>query len=133
MKKNSDLGLLILRLSLGILMLLHGIAKLEKGPEFIEGMLSEKGIPGFLAYGVYIGEILAPIALIIGFRTRLASIFYIITCITAIWLVHSDEIFTLGKHGGWAIELLGLYLFGALALFFTGSGKLALSSHHRWD
>ncbi len=55
--KNNDLGLLILRLSIGILMLFHGISKMIYGIDFIEGLMSSKGLPGFFAYGVYVGVI----------------------------------------------------------------------------
>jgi putative oxidoreductase len=37
-----------------------------------------------------------------------------------LFLVHINELFTLNEYGGWAVELLGLYLLGAVALFFTG-------------
>jgi len=133
MKKNIDLGILILRISVGALMLLHGIGKLTGGLEFIQGMLSEKGIPGFIAYGSLVGEVLAPLAILVGFRTRIASSIFAFNCLVAILIVHSSEIFTLNEHGGWAIELLGLYLFGALILFFTGGGKYALSKNNIWD
>ncbi|WP_075601598.1 DoxX family protein [Saccharicrinis aurantiacus] len=133
MKKNTDAGLLLIRLSIGLLMLLHGLAKLSGGINFIKGMVSQLGLPQFLAYGVFVGEILAPIAIIIGIRTRLASAVFAINCLVAIFMAHSNDIFSLGKHGGWAIELLGLYLFGALALFFTGGGKYAFSKNNIWD
>lgn len=132
MSKNTDLGLLILRIAVGILMLLHGIAKL-KGISGIEGMLNNAGLPSFLAYGVYVTEIVAPILVVIGYRTRLVSLVYIVGVLFAIFLAHSDSIFTLNKYGGWGIELLGLYLFGAVTLFFTGAGNLAVSSSHSWD
>ncbi len=132
MNKNIDLGLLILRIAVGVLMLLHGIAKL-KGVSFIEGMLDRNGLPAFLAYGVYVTEIVAPLLIIIGFRTRLASAAYAFGALSAVFLVHSGDIFTLNEHGGWGIELLGLYLLGAIALFFTGSGKIAFSSSNKWD
>lgn len=132
MNKNTDLGLLILRIAVGVLMLLHGIAKL-KGVSFIEGVLEGKGLPSFMAYGVYITEIIMPILIIIGFRTRLASAGFAFGVLFAIFLVHSGDIFTLTQHGGWGIELLGLYLFGAITLFFTGGGKLAMSTKNKWD
>ena len=59
-QKNLDTGLLILRLTLGILMLFHGIAKITNGVGGIEGMLTSKGLPAFLAYGVYVGEVIVP-------------------------------------------------------------------------
>lgn len=132
MNKNIDLGLLILRIAVAVLMLLHGIAKL-KGLSGIEGMLTEKGFPAFLVYGVYVTEIIAPILMLIGYRTRLASLVYISGVIVAIYLVHASHIFSLNEHGGWEIELLGLYLFGAVSLFFTGAGKYAVSTNHQWD
>lgn len=132
MNTNKDLGLLILRLSVGLLMLLHGIAKL-KGVDFIEGMLSAKGLPAFLAYGVYVTEIIAPILIVIGFRTRLAAAVFVFGCLFALFLAHTQDIFTLNQHGGWGVELLGLYFFGALALYFMGGGKYGLSTTHKWD
>ena len=70
--KNQNLGILILRLSIGVMMLLHGIAKVTNGVEAIKTMLAEKGLSAFsfVAYGVYVGEILAPLLIIIGYRTR---------------------------------------------------------------
>lgn len=130
---NQNLGLLVLRLSLGLMMLLHGVAKLTGGLGFVEEVLFKEGFPEFLAYGVIVGEVLAPIAIIVGFRTRLAAAVFAFNCFAAAWLVHSEEFITLNQHGGWAIELLGLYFFGAVALMFTGSGKYALSSETLFD
>jgi putative oxidoreductase len=96
-------------------------------------MLAEKGIPGFIAYGVLVGEILAPIAILIGFRTRIAAAIYAFNCLVAVLIAHSSEIFSIGEHGEWAIELLGLYFFGALSLFFTGAGNIAFSKNNQWD
>ncbi|WP_269237600.1 DoxX family protein [Flavobacterium flavigenum] len=133
MRKNNDLGLLILRITVSVLMFLHGISKFGGSLEFIKSMLAEKGIPDFIAYGVLVGEILAPIAILIGFRTRIAAAIYAFNCLVAILIAHSSEIFSMGEHGGWALELLGLYLFGALTLFFTGAGNIAVSKSSQWD
>ena len=132
MDKNTDLGILILRIAMSVMMLLHGIAKLG-GVSGIEGMLDGAGLPSFLAYGVYITEIVAPLFILVGYRTRLASIVYAFGVLVAIFLAHSGDIFSLNQHGGWGIELLGLYLFGAVALFFTGGGKIAVSTSNKWD
>lgn len=56
-------------------MLLHGIAKLTHGIDFI------KSVAGVFAYGVYVGEVLAPIAILIGFRTRIAAAVYAVNCL----------------------------------------------------
>lgn len=47
--RNNDLGLLLLRLSVGGLMLFHGIHKLVYGVGFIGGMLAQLGLPSFIA------------------------------------------------------------------------------------
>ncbi|MDG2431573.1 DoxX family protein [Flavobacterium sp.] len=132
MYKNTDLGLLFVRIAVGALMLLHGIAKIGQ-TTFIEGMLADKGLPAIMAYGVYLTEIVAPLLILIGFRTRLAAIAYVFGILFIIFLVHANAIFSLNENGGWAIELLGLYLFGAVALFFTGGGKFAVSATSAWD
>jgi len=125
MNSNLSIGLLILRVSLGLMMLGHGINKLA-GIDGIMGMLSSKGIPSFIAYGVYIGEIVAPLMIIIGWRTRLAAAIFAFNILVATLLVHPDYLFAIGEKGEWKAELQGLYFFGALALVFTGAGKYAL-------
>lgn len=131
--KNNDLGLLIIRLSLGLLMLLHGIAKLSHGVDFLSGMFQDLGLPGFFAYSVYIGEIVAPVLLIIGYRTKLAALLFAFTMLAAVLMAHASDILVLTQTGGWAIELQALYFFGALALFFTGAGTYAVSKTSKWD
>ncbi|MFZ3041301.1 MAG: DoxX family protein [Thiobacillus sp.] len=63
----NDLGKLVLRPTLGILILLHGFFKLRHGVDPIQGMVTGMGMPAFVAYGVYAGEVLGPLLLIIGF------------------------------------------------------------------
>ena len=131
--KNQDTGLLILRLSLGLMMLIHGITKIFSGVDFIGGMLNSIGLPAFFAYGVYVGEVLAPIALILGFRTRIAGAIMAFTMVVATLLAHAGDIFALNQYGGWAIELQGFFLFTSLALVFMGAGKYAVSTKNQWD
>lgn len=133
LNRNIDFGLLILRLSVGGLMLLHGLFKLSKGVGFIEQQLIDAGLPSFIAYGVYIGEVVAPLLMIAGFRARLAAAVFFFNCAVAALLAHSADIFTLNAQGGWTIELLGLFMFGAAALIFTGAGKYAVSRKSMWD
>lgn len=133
-KKYINSGLLLLRLSLGILMLLHGIAKLAHGVEGMSGMLQSKGIPAFVAYGVYLGEVVAPLLIIIGFRTRLAALVFAINMVVAVALAHSSDIFSLDpRSGGYMLELHAFYTIGSIILFLTGAGKYALSTRNKWD
>jgi putative oxidoreductase len=133
LNRNTDIGLLILRLSLGVLMILHGISKLVYGPGFIENIVLSSGLPSFVAYGVYVGEVIAPIFIILGYGTRIAAAIFAFNMLVAVGLVHASGIFSLNETGGWILELQGLYFFGALVLVFTGGGKYALSNKHFWD
>lgn len=131
--KNQQFGLLILRLSLGILLIFHGINKIFNGVDSIIDMLNDKGIPGFLAYAVYIGEVIAPLLLIIGYRARLAALLIAANFLVIIFIAHPGQISSFTGSGAWALEVQGLFLFASLALFFTGGGKYGLSVRNRWD
>ncbi len=131
--QNKDVGLLLQRLSIGILILLHGIANLASNYSFIKSLLNAIRIPELIAYSVFIGEIIAPIFIIIGWRARVASLVLAFNMLVAILMAHSADIFTLNKFGGWGIELQGLYLFGAVVIFLLGAGKYAVSTTSKLD
>lgn len=125
---NPDVGRLILRLTVGGLMLFHGAAKILN-PEslgFISNMLAANNLPSILTYAVFIGEVLAPLMIIVGYQTRIGALLIAINMLFALFLVHTAEFFSLTEHGGLAIELQLFYLFGAIAVVFLGSGRLAL-------
>ena len=126
MIRSDDTGKLILRLALGVLILLHGIAKISSGVNGIAGGLSAQGLPGALAYLVYIGEVLAPVLIIAGIYTRPAAWIVAINMLAAIWLVHMKDLFVLGKNGGWALELQGMFLFAAIAVALMGAGRFSV-------
>lgn len=113
---HPRLGFVILRWSVAGLMLLHGVSKLLNGVAGIEGMLGQAGLPPYLAYGVFVGEVLAPLLVIVGRFVGPAALVMAINMLVAIALAHRAELFTLGKSGGWALELQGLFLFGSLAI-----------------
>ena len=123
---NPNIGLLLLRVSLGGLFLLHGIHKLQTGVEWMKELMTSNGLPAVMVYGAFVGEVLAPILIILGIATRPAALMVVFTMIIAIYVAHGGEVFELGKHGESKIELQLLYLFGALTLVFTSSGKIGL-------
>lgn len=125
---NESIGKLVLRVGIGATMLFHGIAKATHGVGFIEGMLVAKGLPAFLAYGVYVGEIIAPLMLIVGFQTRIAGLIVAFNMFVAILLVHTKDIFTITEHGAWGIELPMLYLVGGLAVALIGAGRYSFDA-----
>jgi putative oxidoreductase len=123
----EDVGKLILRLALGVLVLLHGIAKIKSGVGSIVTSLEGIGLPPWFAYGVYVGEIIAPIMVIIGLFARTGAFIIFVNMIFAIVLVHRNELFLLGKQGGWALELQGMFLFTALALTLMSPGRYSVT------
>lgn len=123
----NDTGKLVLRLALGILILLHGIAKLMHGVGPIEGMLTGMGMPAFFAYGAYAGEVLGPLLLIIGFYARVGAALIAINMLFAFALAHTGELTSLTQNGGWALELQGMFLFSALALALMGPGRIGIN------
>jgi len=123
-----DIGKLILRLALGISILLHGIAKLTGGIGFITGAVTKAGLPAFLAYGVYVGEVIAPVLVILGLYSRVGAVLIAVNMLFAIALVHGGELFALSRTGGWALELQGMFLFTAVAIALIGPGRFAINA-----
>lgn len=124
---NDDLGKLVLRLTVAGLLLLHGLAKLSKGVGGIESMLASKGLPGVLAYGVYIGEVVAPVLVLVGWKTRAFALLIAVNMLVAIFLAHAGDIASRNQGGGWAIELQALFLLGSLAIAFLGAGRFSVT------
>ncbi len=123
---TDDAGKLVLRLSVGVLMLLHGIHKLLHGVDGISGMLAGMGLPAFLAYGVFLGEVVGPLLVIVGLYTRLGALLMLGNMVVALALAHRAELFDIEPMGGWAIELQGLFLFGSLAILLLGAGRYSV-------
>ena len=122
-----DSARLILRIALGVLVLLHGIAKLRGGMSGIEGMVVAHGLPGVLAYGVLVGEVLAPLMLIAGFHARIGGVLVAINMLFAIALAHMGELGRFNGAGGWALELQGMFLAVAVAIALLGPGRYGIN------
>jgi putative oxidoreductase len=123
----DDAGKFIIRLTLGILILLHGISKLAGGIDGISGMLQGIGLPGFIGWGVYLGEVLGPVLLILGFYARIGAVLILINMIFALLLAHRPDLLALTAQGGWKLELQGMFLLTALGLLFTGPGRWSIN------
>lgn len=126
MFNQPDIAKLVLRLTLGLLMLFHGIAKLRYGIGPIEGMVMAKGLPAIVAWGVYIGEIVAPLLLIVGAQVRAAAAIVAFNMLVAIWLAHLGDLFALNDHGGYHLELQFFFLMSAVSLVLLGGGKYGI-------
>jgi len=122
---NPDIGILLLRITVGGLLLLHGVHKITDGLENQMQLLAANGLPGQLMYFVYISEVAAPMLLLLGIFTRISALTIIVTMITIIYVL-PVPLLGLDKHGASMIELQLLYLLIPVALFFTGPGRYRL-------
>ena len=131
----NDSGKLILRLTVAVLLAFHGISKLRHGVAWMAGPLGAHDLPAWLAYGVYVAEVVAPILLIVGFLTRPAALVVAFEMTMAMFLILGPKTFTIDRQtGALGGELQLLYLFSALAIAFLGSGRFAVSKGRwRWD
>jgi putative oxidoreductase len=121
-----DAGLLVLRVGLGGVMLCHGIFKILYGIASVVTPIHAAGLPDWLAYGVYVTEVVAPAILILGFIPRAAAVLIAIDMVMAVVLVQKDKLLTIGPGGGWGLEVEGLIFCAAVALAFAGGGRLRI-------
>ena len=128
MLENTDMGKLLVRLAVGGLLLFHGISKLFNGIGFIEALLASHGLPTQLAWAVYIGEVIAPLMVILGYQTRIGALLIVINMVVAIVLAHTHELLVLSRGGGLALELQLFFLLNAAAVFFMGPGRYKLKN-----
>ena len=125
---NPDVAKLLLRVLLGVMTLFHGIDKIIHGVSGVKYLVKNAGLPEFLAYGVYVGEIIVPIFIILGLYARVASLFLAFNMTMAIFLAYGDSLFSLGTKGAPLIELPLFYLTLSIAIFLLGSGKYGVNS-----
>src|ERR1700733_9665120 len=84
----QPLGLLVLRLVLGIIFIWHGYPKLTH-PDAMHGMFVQHGLPGYFVSVAGVLEVFGGGLLILGFLTRIAAMLLAIEMVVAIWKVHS--------------------------------------------
>ncbi|MBF6631189.1 MAG: DoxX family protein [Comamonas sp.] len=109
-------AMVLLRIALAVLMLFHGWSKIAHGVGGIEAMLIQAGLPGFLAYAVFIGEVLAPLLLLVGLWVVPAALTVAASMVVALVLAHAGHFFDLSRSGGWALELQAFFLITALVV-----------------
>jgi putative oxidoreductase len=123
----EDTGKLVLRLTVAGLILFHGVNKIIHGIAWMSGPLGAAHLPSFIAYGVYVGEVIAPIFLVLGLWTRIASLLVAVNMIFAVSLEAWRLAPTINRGGGWGLELEAFYFLVAVAVFFLGPGKYSVS------
>lgn len=125
---GNDLGRLILRITLGVLVLLYGFHKVKYGLGHIPHTLNASGLPPFLSYGIYISEVIAPLMVIIGLYTRPAAGIIAFSMLLAIFFTHSSRLTALNSSGGSVIGLEYMFLAAALCIMLIGAGRFSLNS-----
>jgi putative oxidoreductase len=129
---NQDLGKLILRVTCAGLLLMHGSHSLMHGVDHIKGMLASNGLPESTAYLNLIGEVIAPIMMIVGFKARIAGLILAFNMLMSVLIAHRDIMFSRNDFGGWMIELNVFFMLTALAVTFLGAGRFAVTKG-KWD
>jgi len=127
-EKCLNIGLLILRVGIGIKFLVHGYPKLMGGPEMWEGLGGTMAIfgitfaPVFWGFMAAVSEFFGAILLILGILLRPAAILLFLTMVvaTTMHIVQGDGWGAYSHAGGMAVVFL--------SLFFTGAGKYSLAS-----
>lgn len=122
-KNGKDIGLLILRLGIGVMFIMHGLPKITGGPERWEALGGAMGalgihfIPVFWGFMAAFAEFFGGIFLIFGLLWRPATFLLFFTMlVAALFHLERGDGFKGSAH---AIEL-GIVFLG---LFFTGPGK----------
>lgn len=132
--KAEDAGKLVLRVVIGVLILLHGIAKLRFGLGDVATSLARAGLPAAIGYLVYAGEVIAPLLLILGWWARVGALLVAANMAVALVLGHWGHIFQVEGHGGLLLEVQFMFLFGALAVALLGAGRFSLGgATQRWN
>ena len=121
--RHQHPGVLLLRFTVAGLMLFHGVAKLTHGLGPIKGLLAEAGLPAWIAFGVLIGEIVAPLFVIAGVWVRWAALIIAFNMVVAVALAHRADLFALGSSGAYGLEAQAFFLFGSLSIAWLAGGR----------
>lgn len=134
LKTDSSWAPLVLRLALGFVMFPHGAQKALGwfgGPGFsgAMGFFGSMGVPAVLAFLDIIAEFLGSIALVIGFKTRVAAAGIFVVMLVATLMVHLHNGFFMNWYGnkpgeGFEYHLLAMGI--AIALMITGGGRCSI-------
>jgi putative oxidoreductase len=120
---NPDVGLLLVRIAVGLVFIHAGWGKVTDTAAVV-GFFAGLGIPAWLAYVVAYVEFLGGIALVLGVFARYVGILLAIIMLVAIWKVHWVNGFS-SANGGYEYQLV--LLLASLAITTSGAGKYSLA------
>ncbi|MCM3729464.1 DoxX family protein [Neobacillus cucumis] len=125
--KKTEIGVLILRVFLGLSFFIHGLSKFQNGIDNTAGWFESIGIPGFMGYAVAIIELIGGLLLIIGLGTRYIAALFVLIMIGAIVKVKIAAGF-MGNGQGAGYELDLAFAVMAVFLFLNSNATLSLDS-----
>jgi uncharacterized membrane protein YphA (DoxX/SURF4 family) len=118
----QPVGLLVLRLALGLIFFSHGYPKLAHSGAGMQDFFVQHGLPGYFVYIAGVLEVFGGMLLVLGLFTRGAALLLAIEMGVAIWKVHSTGGY-LALHN---YEFPLAMLVGSFALATVGAGQLSL-------
>src|SRR5208337_4684696 len=92
---SDDIGKLVARLSVSVLLLFHGVHKLLNGIDPIKHLIAQHNLPEFLSFGVYLGEIVGPALVILGLFSRVGGLLIVLNLAIAVYLSELHSLFAL--------------------------------------
>ena len=117
----QPLGLLLLRVALGIIFISHGYPKLVH-PGAMRGMFVQHGLPGYFETIAGMLEVFGGGLMILGLFTRAAALLLAIEMAVAIWKVHSGGGLLAVHNYEFPLALLA----GCFALATVGAGRASM-------
>ena len=129
---SEDLGKLVLRITLGGLLLFHGMHKLLNGIAPIKAMVAAHNVPDVVSYGVYLGEIVGPLMVLLGLFARIGGALIAVNMLAAVFLAGMAQTTTFNAMGGYGLELEAFYFWSAVAVMLLGSGRFSIAGG-RWN
>ena len=124
--QSVDLGLLVLRVALGVQMVYgHGWEKLASFSEKAGSFNDPLGVGSTTSLALAVtGEVLCSLLIALGALTRLAAVGAIVTMSVAFFLVHHAQLVGKQPNG----ELAFVYLVGFVTIFLAGPGRFSIDS-----
>jgi len=118
----QPVGLLVLRLVLGLIFFTHGYPKLAHAGAGMQSFFVEHGLPGYFVYIAGVLEVFGGMLLVLGLFTRGAALLLAIEMGVAIWKVHSTGGYLAVHNYEFPLAILA----GSFALATVGAGRLSL-------